>query len=54
MRYLRIRVGGPIKMMSLDPTGRRLAVTFEGEHPGAELVAIYAVQEVPLPKFERM
>ncbi|KAI8826581.1 uncharacterized protein EV422DRAFT_592674 [Fimicolochytrium jonesii] len=43
------RVGGYIKQMAADPTCKRLAVTFEGTHNGAELVALFRVGRGPLP-----
>ncbi|TPX62433.1 hypothetical protein SpCBS45565_g07042 [Spizellomyces sp. 'palustris'] len=47
-----LKVGGVIKRMSFDPTGERLALAFEGDHLGAELVYLLAVRTRPLPKFQ--
>ncbi|KAJ3410759.1 hypothetical protein HDV05_003261 [Chytridiales sp. JEL 0842] len=47
-----VRVGGAIKDFVLDPRGKRLAVTFEGSHPGSELGVLFEVKMTPLPEFE--
>ncbi|KAI9364370.1 WD40-repeat-containing domain protein [Zopfochytrium polystomum] len=44
-------VGGNVSAMEIDPTGRRLAVTFaNGSTPGAELIAMFEIKLSPLPE----
>ncbi|TPX54751.1 hypothetical protein PhCBS80983_g05781 [Powellomyces hirtus] len=45
-------IGGKIKAMVLDSTGKRLAVSFDGYHRGAELIALFSLTNRPLPEIE--
>ncbi|KAJ3174628.1 hypothetical protein HDU87_007000 [Geranomyces variabilis] len=47
-----LSIGGKIKSLALDPTGKRLAVSFDGEHRGAELIALFALTSSIKPKLE--
>ncbi|RKO92168.1 hypothetical protein BDK51DRAFT_27788 [Blyttiomyces helicus] len=44
-----VTVGGPVKQMEMDPSGERLAVTFEPQGEGSELVALFRIAYTPLP-----
>ncbi|KAJ3160143.1 hypothetical protein HDU86_000979 [Geranomyces michiganensis] len=45
-------IGGKIKSLTVDPTGKRLAVCFDGDHRGAELIALFALTNRPIPEIE--
>ncbi|KAI8833735.1 WD40-repeat-containing domain protein [Chytridium lagenaria] len=46
-----IIVGGPVKSIEVDPTYKRLAITFEDEGEGGQLVALLELKFDPLPEF---
>ncbi|KAJ3110382.1 hypothetical protein HDU96_006648 [Phlyctochytrium bullatum] len=45
-----IAVGGPIRSMEMDPTFKRMAVTFDDLGEGGKLVALFALKHNPLPE----
>ncbi|KAJ3179266.1 hypothetical protein HDU85_004958 [Gaertneriomyces sp. JEL0708] len=47
-------IGGAIKSMKMDRTGSRLAVNFQGDHLGAELIALLKVGAAPFPKLAHL
>ncbi|KAJ3167129.1 hypothetical protein HDU88_002466 [Geranomyces variabilis] len=47
-----LSIGGKVKSLAIDPTGKRLAVCFDGEHRGAELIALFAMTNRPMPDIE--